>query len=118
MHAACTSCCGISSRIWLKQVLNLAKVKCFVQPTLAKVYFQTKLSSRLRSGDNASQLHGEKNQANCLPTSLGFVRRHRSLLETKIAFSMQVFGIFEQMIVQNMLDLIILVDFSTRFYEK
>jgi hypothetical protein len=31
---------------------------------------------------------------------------------------MQVFGMFKQMILQNMLDIIILFYFNTRFYEK
>jgi hypothetical protein len=42
----------------------------------------------------------------------------RILLETKPIFFMQVFGMFEQMMLQNMLDEIILVDFDTNFYEK
>jgi hypothetical protein len=41
------------------------------------------------------------------------------VLETKVAFYIQVFiGMFEQMIFQNMLDVIISADFATRFYEK
>jgi hypothetical protein len=48
----------------------------------------------------------------------GVLGWHRIVLETKVVFSMQVFGIVEQMILQNMLDAIILVDFGTHFYEK
>jgi hypothetical protein len=49
---------------------------------------------------------------------LGFLGWRRILLKTKVVFSMPVIGMFELMILQNMLDLIILVDFDTGFNEK
>jgi hypothetical protein len=50
-----------------------------------------------------------------LQTTFGFVRWRRILLETEVVFFMQFFGIFKQMILQNMLDAIVLVDLDTFF---
>jgi hypothetical protein len=60
MHKARTSCCGISSQAWVKRVLDLAKIICFLHPSLGKVYFQAKQTTGLRSGDEAE---GSKNPA-------------------------------------------------------
>jgi hypothetical protein len=47
------------------------------------------------------------NQANCLQTISGcFEEWRKILLETKKVFLIQVFGLFEQMILQNILDVI------------
>jgi hypothetical protein len=58
------------------------------------------------------------NQANCLLGEVVLVSRCSVLLETRKVSSMQLFCIFEHMILGNMLDVIMLVNIDTRFYEK
>jgi hypothetical protein len=62
----------------------------------------------------ASRLVSKK-QDNCLLTIFGFVGT-QSLAENLL--HTDFFGMFEQKILQNMLDVIILVDLDIRFYEK
>jgi hypothetical protein len=83
----CTSCCGIPSRM-VKRVLHLVKIMCFVQPSWAKVYSQTKWFNGLRSSDDVSEALGEnksgKLSSNHFRLRLALWDGPKYCLETKV----------------------------------
>jgi hypothetical protein len=88
---------------------------CFVQSLLTTVYSQAKSYNGLRSGDNAGELLCEKTGE----LSFNHIWVRFTLWDGAESYRKQkFFRMFELIILQNMLDVIILVDFDTSFYEK
>jgi hypothetical protein len=99
-----------------KRLTKNLTIKSAPTPKTTKVEWPTICKSSLAVSSRPISIKTIQN--NPLLSAFGFVGRRRILLETKVVFSVQVIGMFKQIILQNILNVMTMVDFDTPFYEK